>query len=533
MHQVLYRKWRPKTFSDVYGQSHIVDILRYEVEHNKISHAYLFCGSRGTGKTTCAKLLSKAVNCINSKKGEPCGECPNCIGIDNGTVPDVLELDAASNNGIDDIRNIREEIIYTPAEVKYRVYIIDEVHMLSISAFNALLKTLEEPPRNVIFILATTELQKLPATIISRCRRFDFRRIPQQVLADRLLFIAKKENILINEDALQIIARNSQGGMRDALCLMELASSGNSSSNNDAITGEQVRNLIGLPSREIFVKLVQALICEDKKVVFEIVADIYNSSKDIAVFWQELISFYRDMLVVKSTPSAQSYLDLTNEEYNLTKETSEHFTTEKLMYHSSLLDNAYISMQRNIVSKRLCAEMTLIRIICDNSSPEDLAVRVSVLEEKLTNGYIKPKNNDINIKNNDIASGINKSEKADETKINNINENDKDDGNNKRTLKILPNWAETLRRYEKQDQSTAAFLRESKAYTDTGNGNIIIKIGSAFAIQMLVKKGTAEIIKSIIGTDKEVIFENETRKSDSPIPLDEIIENNNDNNNIK
>ena len=210
MHQALYRKWRPQTFDDVCGQEHITSILRYEAEHRAFSHAYLFCGSRGTGKTTCAKILAKVVNCESPVNGNPCGKCEACKAIDSGAATDVLEMDAASNNGVDNIRDIRDEVVYSPAMLRYRVYIIDEVHMLSASAFNALLKTLEEPPEHVVFILATTELQKLPATIISRCQRFDFRRISTEHLMARLAYIAKEENIVLHTDAARMLAKLAQ-----------------------------------------------------------------------------------------------------------------------------------------------------------------------------------------------------------------------------------------------------------------------------------------------------------------------------------
>ena len=222
MHQALYRKWRPQVFDDVCGQEHITSILKYETENNRFSHAYLFCGSRGTGKTTCAKILAKAVNCESPVNGSPCNKCASCRSIDAGVATDVLEMDAASNNGVDNIRDIRDEVVYSPSALKYRVYIVDEVHMLSGNAFNALLKTLEEPPSHVVFILATTELQKLPSTIISRCQRFDFRRISTDVLVDRLAFISDKEGIEYETDALRVIARLARGGMRDAISLLEL-----------------------------------------------------------------------------------------------------------------------------------------------------------------------------------------------------------------------------------------------------------------------------------------------------------------------
>ena len=221
MYQVLYRKYRPKNFSDVYGQDHVVSTLKNEIKEGRISHAYLFTGSRGTGKTTCAKILAKAVNCENPRDGEPCNECEVCRGLDASTIYDVVEIDAASNNGVDNIRDLREEANYTPSRGRYRVYIIDEVHMLSTGAFNALLKTLEEPPAHVIFILATTEVHKLPATILSRCQRFDFKRIQPETMAVRLKQVASLEGMTLDDDAAVLIARIADGALRDGLSILD------------------------------------------------------------------------------------------------------------------------------------------------------------------------------------------------------------------------------------------------------------------------------------------------------------------------
>ena len=295
MHQALYRKWRPQTFDDVCGQEHITSILKHEIEHGALSHAYLFCGSRGTGKTTCAKILAKAVNCEHPVSGSPCGECASCRAIGSGAATDVLEMDAASNNGVENIRDIRDEVVYAPNALKYRVYIIDEVHMLSGSAFNALLKTLEEPPAHVVFILATTELHKLPATIISRCQRFDFRRIATPVLRDRLLYIAKEESIVLEHDAATLLGKLAQGGMRDAISLLELCAGAHS-----AITPALVNETVGLTGREALLSTVRAIADKDYDALYSRIAEVVQSSMDIGVFWQDLISVYRDMLVVKN-----------------------------------------------------------------------------------------------------------------------------------------------------------------------------------------------------------------------------------------
>ena len=277
-YKALYRKWRPVDFDDVCGQDGITDILKYEVANSRLSHAYLFCGSRGTGKTSCAKILAKAVNCENPKDGNPCNCCESCRSIDAGIATDVIEMDAASNNGINDVRDMQDEIAFTPALLNYRVYIIDEVHMMSQQAFNALLKTLEEPPTYVIFILATTEHHKLPTTIVSRCQRFDFKRIPTAVIMDRLLSIAKSEGIELTDDAARVIARVSRGGMRDAISLLELCAGANSRIDEDLVFAT-----VGSGNRESSFKIIEAISTSDYETVYSIVNDIVMKSGDISV----------------------------------------------------------------------------------------------------------------------------------------------------------------------------------------------------------------------------------------------------------
>ena len=384
MHQALYRKWRPTDFDSVCGQEHITDILKYETERGLFCHAYLFCGSRGTGKTTCAKILSRAVNCENPINGNPCGECASCRAILDGTTTDVLEMDAASNNKVDDIRTILDEVVYTPSNVKKRVYIIDEVHMLTTSAFNALLKTLEEPPEHVVFILATTEMQKLPATVISRCQRFDFRRIATPVLVSRLKYIAKEENITLTDDAALMLARLATGGMRDAISLFELCAAAGKEVNAAAVS-----ETIGVRGREAMSETVRAITSKNCARLFEIVAEIDASASDLGVFWQELIEYYRDMLVMKTArASASKYLDLTDSESERLAADSAAFTREMLSYHCRLLDDAYSSMQRPGASRRTVAELTLVRLADEKlgTTPEALLARISALEAKIAMG---------------------------------------------------------------------------------------------------------------------------------------------------
>ncbi len=383
LHQALYRKWRPRTFADVCGQDHITAILRYSVESGKTSHAYLFTGSRGTGKTTCAKILAKAVNCEAPENGNPCGKCPSCIAADKAGCIDIVEMDAASNNGVDDIRQIRDEVEYLPAELKKKVYIIDEVHMLSQSAFNALLKTLEEPPPHVMFILATTEIQKIPATILSRCQRYDFRRIASEVIAERLEHIAKAENITLDHEAAFMLAHLAQGGMRDAISLLELCAG-----DDRPVSAEVVEQIAGTSGRDIIIKLLSAVCEKDFDTVFSEIAKLFVSSKDLAVVWQDIIAFYRDMLVVKTTKNCREYLDLSDRQYAQLMEIAGRFAVETIIYHTKLLDEALVSMRMSNASKRLIAEMTLVRM-CDErfaSTNEALASRITALEDKLKSG---------------------------------------------------------------------------------------------------------------------------------------------------
>ncbi|MDD7700860.1 MAG: DNA polymerase III subunit gamma/tau [Eubacteriales bacterium] len=385
MHQALYRKWRPRTFDDVCGQEHITSVLRYEVAAGTPSHAYLFCGSRGTGKTTCAKILARAVNCENPQNGNPCGKCAACLTIERGSATDVLEMDAASNNGVENIRDIREEVIYSPASLRYRVYIVDEAHMLSASAFNALLKTLEEPPAHVIFILATTELQKLPATIVSRCQRFDFRRIATPVLADRVTYIAKEEKIGLLPEAALRIARLAQGGMRDAISLLELCAGAGRTI--DLATVDEMTGSVG---RTRLIALADAISRADCDAVLSEVADAVASARDLSVFFGDLLSLYRDLLVMKTAQNAARYLDLTDSEAEELSALCTRFGRGQLLSHCRALEDGLLSMSKVGAVKRTVAELTLLTL-CDptlDTSLPTLLSRVEKLEEAVATGKL-------------------------------------------------------------------------------------------------------------------------------------------------
>ena len=505
MHQALYRKWRPTTFDDVCGQDHITSVLKYECQSGKFSHAYLFCGSRGTGKTTCAKILAKAVNCEDIQNGNPCGKCPSCLAIDNGSAIDVLEMDAASNNGVDNIRDIRDEVVYTPSMLKYRVYIVDEVHMLSNSAFNALLKTLEEPPAHVIFILATTEMHKLPSTIISRCQLFDFRRISVPVITARLLKIAEADGIEISPDAAALIARIAQGGMRDAVSLLELCSG-----SRQRITVDLVNESVGISGRESIMKIAQAVSEKDYETIFSEIATVAASSKDVAVFWQDLLNFYRDMLVTKTARDAAKYLDLTEVEAQETVRVAALFQKETLIYHCKLIDRALGDMMKGNCAKRLCAEMTLVRL-CDeklDSSNEALLSRIAALEERIKNGNFvaaaPAKTESAPLPKAETVEKIGSApEKATPVTVPSAPEKSPEPTATKaKRNRALPFWAEVVDKICATDPSLIGFLRSSRLYRGE-DGKYTLRLDNEFGVQMLsARRNVVEKLTAMISENE-------------------------------
>lgn len=384
MYRVLYRKYRPRFFEDVIGQSQVTDTLKSEINSERLAHAYLFTGSRGTGKTTCSKILSKAVNCLNPKNGDPCGECEMCRGIDDGSVLDVVEIDAASNNGVDDIRMLREEAGFTPANAKYRVYIIDEVHMLSIGAFNALLKTLEEPPQHVIFILATTEVHKLPATILSRCQRFDFHRISPSDIADRLEFVCSSEGVEIDRNAAVLIAGTADGAMRDALSLLDQCIG-----KGERITEEIVRKTAGLADKSHLISITQNIIDGDCASSVNTVDLLYKDSKDMARLCEELTEHLRNIMLIKTVKNPHDILVIPQEDFKKTSEQAGKLPLQRVVSAIDILQSAKEKMFRGVNRKiemeltviKLCSPTVMSSAYVDNS---ELEKRINIIERKIS-----------------------------------------------------------------------------------------------------------------------------------------------------
>ena len=382
MYQALYRKWRPRTFDDVVGQDHITETLKRQVASGRLSHAYLFTGTRGTGKTTCAKILSRAVNCQNPVDGNPCNQCPACLGIENGSILDVLELDAASNNGVDQVRALRDEAVYTPAAVRKRVYIVDEVHMLSTPAFNALLKILEEPPEHLMFILATTELHKVPATIKSRCQQFSFKRILPGQIAQRLGYVAGQEGIDLTGEGAALLARLADGGMRDALSLLDQCAGA-----GQRVDEQEILDTLGLAGNLETAKLMGLIAAHDTAGALETLGRLYGNGKDVSSVLEELSSLARDLLLRKTAPQGGTALLTGGYDGNTMRSLGEQFTAPRLLQILKLLQSTLPELARSS-SRRTDAELCLIRL-CDerlDDSAAGLAARVARLEELLAGG---------------------------------------------------------------------------------------------------------------------------------------------------
>lgn len=381
MYQALYRKWRPQTFDEVIGQKHITDTLKNQVKTGRLSHAYIFIGTRGTGKTTCARILAKAVNCEHPVDGNPCGRCPACLGISDGSIMDVVEMDAASNNKVDNVRALREEAVFSPSAVKKRVYIIDEVHMLTTSAFNALLKILEEPPEHLLFILATTELQKVPATILSRCQRHSFHRLESGDIAEYLEYVAKNERFDLTRDAADLIARLAEGGLRDALSLLDQCSA------HERIDVEAVYNSMGLAGNRQIAATLNSIIAHDTSAAISDFSKMWMDGKDPGTFLRELSSLLRDILIISVAPKTGGSLTTGGYDRQLLNSFAQKLTFEEIISAMETVQRALASM-RDAGNPRTAAELCLVSL-CDNTAGDSIAAlkaRISRLEEDMARG---------------------------------------------------------------------------------------------------------------------------------------------------
>lgn len=448
-YQALYRKYRPATFNDVVGQEHITETLKNQLDSGKIFHAYLFTGTRGTGKTSCAKILAKAVNCLSPVNGDPCGKCDACNAFAEGENTDISEIDAASNNGVDDIRSLRDSVNFAPANSKYRVYIIDEVHMLTESAFNALLKTLEEPPPHIIFILATTEVHKLPATILSRCQRFDFHRIDSSVICNRLQYVAKEEGLTLTESAASLIASAADGGMRDALSILDLCVSG-----GEIIDEEVVSSACGMAGKDYLIKLADSIKSKNVSDALLLLDQLYNHSVDMLRLLNELTGHFRDLMIVKTVSGEQKPIICSPAHLEALSLQAYDYPLSSIMNTLKILREVYPAMQSG--NRRLQMEMALIRLCSKEGLPSsDIEERLSVLERKLEGTIEVPVKKQIikeekNVKEEVIAP-INETEKEPSLVI--------EDG-------ILECWEEIVKDVCAACPMAISVLKDSCAYID-------------------------------------------------------------------
>ena len=495
MHKALYRVYRPKNFSDVIGQEHIVRTLKNQIENNNVGHAYLFCGTRGTGKTSTAKIFSRAVNCTNLHNDEPCNECENCREILEDKNMDVVEIDAASNNSVDDIRELRENVKYSPAKSKYKVYIIDEVHMLSQGAFNALLKTLEEPPSYVIFILATTEPHKIPATILSRCQRFDFKRVTVKDISSRMRYICEKEGIEADEKALNLIARNSQGALRDALSILDqcISFEGNKISYNDVI------ELLGSVNIEQLFDLAESIIKEDTRKSLQILNDFIIWGKDVRNLVNDLIDHFRNLMVCKISNDLDEIISLPEETIDLLKQQAETIDTNNLIRILNILSEAQDGMKISS-NPRVLMEVTMMKIAQPmfDESKEALIKRIENLEQKIESGNIKVNH----ISTNQTVDNFNENNQQN----NNTVEKQEDENIEYENLKgddiklVEKSWKKILQKMkEDKNQVIRALLQDVDSFNISEDTLYIIFTDNySFAKSRLDSPATIQYVEKVI-----------------------------------
>ena len=504
-YQALYRKWRPMTFDDVVGQKHVSDTLKTGIASGRIAHAYLFCGTRGTGKTSTAKIFSRAVNCQSPVNGEPCNECDSCRGILDGSILDVYEMDAASNRGVDNIREIRDEVAYTPAGCTYKVYIIDEVHMLTKEAFNALLKTLEEPPGHAIFILATTEPHKIPTTVLSRCQRFDFRRIGVGDISERIFEIIKAENISADDDAVQLIAELGDGSMRDALSILDQCAA----FGYDNLTRELVTDIVGIADPKMLMEVAAAIAEGDTKTALIKTETLLKQGKEVQNFIEELTAHFRNLLICKATDNPAELLEKTDDAAEKFKEQAELFSTEQILYSVRLLGDS-LAQAKRMSAPQIAAETAIVKL-CNpeySTEPDAVLARIGKLEKMISRGVTvsakqveKPSDSNEETIEDAPPWDVPKEEK--ETEVVAVNEEPvKEKAEKTGTEEIWEHWADALQEIKGKSVKLFAFLYSGKAFL-VGN-TVEIELATQMAYDRIATpNGIAYLEELFSGIAKE------------------------------
>ncbi|KPU27530.1 DNA polymerase III subunit gamma/tau [Caloranaerobacter sp. TR13] len=500
-YQALYRKYRPRNFDSVLGQEHVTTILKNQIINNSIAHAYLFSGTRGTGKTSTAKIFARAVNCLNNKDGNPCNECEVCKGILNDTIMDVVEMDAASNNSVDDIRELREKVKYPPSKGKYKVYIIDEVHMLSKGAFNALLKTLEEPPKHLLFILATTEPQKLPATILSRCQRFDFKRISVDDIVKNMRSICDELNIDVEDRGLRLIARNSDGAMRDALSILDQCVS----FSDGKITYEYILSILGTVNLDIIFELTDAVINGNLDKTLELIENIVRAGKDINQFIKDLILHFRNLMIAKTSSNIEDIIDASDEMIDKLKKQAKIIELDDIMRAIKILSDVEVKAKWSS-QPRIILEVGLIKFIKSSSDIDidNLLEKVMKLEKIIEEGNFhisKPSYSHNTEFKTLISDNVKKDVLKQEVQIK--DEISKQDGNinsvDTSFDKIKSDWLKFLKSLKKEKISIHALLMEGKPVSFENNIlTIAFEDGFAFHKDAIEKKDNKQFVEKTI-----------------------------------
>lgn len=485
MYQALYRKWRPRTFDDVVSQPHITTTLKNQIISGKTAHAYLFTGSRGTGKTTCARIFAKAVNCENGKDGMPCCECEICKAADNGSLGDIIEIDAASNASVNDIRELREGVMFTPEMCKYKVYIIDEVHMLSVGAFNALLKTMEEPPPHVKFILATTEIQKVPATIVSRCQHFDFNRIKTEDIVARLTYIAGQEGFTLHEDAAELIARLSDGGMRDALSLLDQCVAF-----SDDITLDTVSSASGIAGRDYLFDILESIADKDAAGALKRINELHSMSKDLKVLAGELLEQMRNVMLAATIDNGRELITCLPDELKRIEDIAKKMSLDDILGCISLLQESSDKLARS-TSKRIELEMCIIRLctssfgkaapaaVSQSGMPDsELLKRLTRLEDAVRSGSVA------DIPKQEVEAPPKPEPDPDFKKM------------DPSQLQPIRNWAGLVDEISRRNPAISGFLRNSNAFI--GGNTAFIIVGNDFFFQQFRKLNVYPLIQDVL-----------------------------------